>query len=647
MTQANDKEITAGTTITAGTVIFGEGRPCLIIAEIGNNHNGSLALAKRLVDEAVAAGADAVKFQIRDLDSLYGDTHKGGRAQADLGAQYTLDLLSRFQLSKGEMREILSYAKKKNVLSFCTPWDIPSVAFLESCNVDLYKIASADLTNHPLLECVAATGKPLICSTGMATDEEITQAANLLHAKECKFALLHCNSTYPAPFKDINLLYMLKLKKFQSIVGYSGHERGIHIPVAAVALGAQLIEKHFTLDKNMEGVDHRVSLLPDEFKQMVQQIRELESALGNQEGPRKISQGELMNRENLGKSIVAHRAISKGEVFTESMLTVVSPGTGLPPYMLQKLLGEKAKRNLEKGEVLFPSDLPESTIVKPGTYSFSRPWGIPVRHHDARKFLAIAKPDFIEFHLSYGDMEEDPSKFLDEVYSNTGFTVHAPELFAGDHILDLCSSDPKYLKLSMANMQRVIDITRALKPRFPKTKRPMIVATVGGFTKHEPLSAAQRKELYPRILDSLNALDSAGVEVLPQSAAPFPWHMGGQQYQNLFLYPDEIAAFCSSSGYRICLDVSHSYLACNHFKINPKEFFETVAPYTAEIHIGDSAGVDGEGLQIGKGEVDFAMLGQIFKKHCPDAWFIPEIWQGHKNMGEGFWIALEKLNRIL
>jgi N-acetylneuraminate synthase len=630
-----------------GKRLIGEGQPSFLIAEIGNNHNGSAELARRMVDECVTAGVDAVKFQMRDMDSLYGQAHRQGKSGADLGAQYTLDLLAKYQLTNEEMLAIFDYCRERGIIAFCTPWDLKSVDVLERYGLPLYKTASADLTNHPLLQRIAATGKPMICSSGMSTEQEIRDAIAVLDGLGAQYAVLHCNSTYPTPFKDVNLGYLRRLQQLTRIVGYSGHERGIHIPIAAVALGAKVIEKHFTLDKSMEGVDHRVSLLPGELAEMVQRIRELEAAMGSDGGPRALSQGELINRENLGKSIVVTRAVEIGEKLRAEDLTVRSPGQGLPPYMLPRVVGVEAKRKLEAGDVLFKSDLPAEERVRPRAWHFRRPWGIPVRYHDAERFLALTTPDFIEFHLSYGDMREDPRKFLKRDRYEVGFTVHAPELFEGDHLLDLSSSDPAYLQRSMDNMRRTIDIAVELKRYFPKTARPFIIATVGGFTTTRALTREERAPLYEALARNLRALDNPGVEILPQTTAPFPWHMGGQQYQNLLLLPDEIAWFCREFGYRVCLDVSHSHLACNHLGIEPARFYEQVAPHTAHLHLGDSRGVDGEGLQIGDGEMDFPMMTSTFNRLCPDAWFIPEIWQGHKNDGEGFWIALNRLEGML
>lgn len=618
--------------------------PAFIIAEIGNNHNGNLNLAKKLVDLAIECGVDAVKFQLRNMDELYGNNYISKNSEADLSTQYTLDLLGKMQLKNQEMIELFSYCKQKKIIAFCTPWDISSVKFLNECNVPLFKVASADLTNHVLLKEIALSQKPIICSTGMSTNEEIDLAIKLLKELSIPFAMLHCNSTYPTPFKDVNLRFIETLKEKCPIVGYSGHERGIEVPIAAVALGAKIIEKHFTIDKNMEGNDHKVSLLPDEMKHMVKCIRNVESSLGEKSSHRVLSQGELINRENLAKSIVTRQKISKGDIFTKEMFEIISPGKGLQPYLLPKLIDTYAKRDFLPGDFLYQSDLPEINMVKPKNYKFKRKWGIPVRYHDFKKLIEISNPDIIEFHLSYKDMEENITKYFSGTYEQ-GFVVHAPELFAGDHLLDLCSSSKSYRKTSIENMKRVVEITEALNQYFPNQKRPQIVANVGGFTKDAPLEESARKPLYYELLESFKLFESAEVELIPQTMAPFPWHMGGQQYQNLFKFPEECAWFCNEFNYRLCLDYSHSHLTCNYHNYSMKQFLELVAPHTAHIHLGDAKGVDGEGLQIGEGDINFEELAKLLNIYCLNASFIPEIWQGHKNNGEGFWMALEKLEK--
>jgi N-acetylneuraminate synthase len=391
------------------------------------------------------------------------------------------------------MLAAFDYCKERNILPLCTPWDLESLSLLENYGVSAYKVASADLTNYDLLTALAKTGKPLICSTGMSNESEIIEAVKLLKSLGTQYILLHCNSTYPAPFKDINLNYLDRLKEIgECPVGYSGHERGIYVAIAAVAKGAKVIEKHFTLDKSWEGNDHKVSLLFPEFQGMVEGIRQVEEAMGTN-SERRLSQGELMNRETLAKSLVITCDLAPGEIITEEMLAVKSPGRGLQPNRKQELIGLKAKRNLKAGDFFFDSDLISETI-QPRQYDFRRKWGIPVRYHDFQKLLNKTNLELLEFHLSYKDMEADISQYFNSSY-NCQLVIHSPELFAGDHILDLCSQDAAYRQQSIENLQKVIDITRELTKFFPNTTKTQIVTNVGGFTLDAFLPATQRHKL--------------------------------------------------------------------------------------------------------------------------------------------------------
>ena len=630
--------------IKIGSYLIDSGSPTFIIAEIGNNHNGDFELAKKLIDEAASSGANCAKFQMRDLSSLYYNSGNANDIREDLGSQYTLDLLSRFQLSPEKMFLAFDYCKEKKILPLCTPWDLESLNLLEQYGMDAYKIASADLTNHDLLIALAKTKKPIICSTGMATEAEIEESVSLLKRHGAIYVLLHCNSTYPAPFKDVNLNYLETLKKTgDCLVGYSGHERGINVAIAAVAKGAKIIEKHFTLDKNMEGNDHKVSLLPQEFQAMVTGIREVEESLGST-APRQLSQGELMNRENLAKSLIINCNLGIGNTITSEMIEVKSPGKGLQPNYKQKLIGLKARRAFKAGDFFFSSDLLSQQVTSKN-YSFKRPWGLPVRYHDFQKILDKTNPDFLEFHLSYKDMDCDIDDFFKTSY-DLDLVVHSPDLFSGDHILNLASTEEDHRRRSVKELQRVIDLTLLIKPFFKKATRPLIVASLGGFTKNGHVLPDDRDKLYQILGRSLSELNTDGIELLAQTLPPFPWYFGGQLYLNLFVTPDDTVDFCRRYGYRLCLDISHSKLSCNYYQLSFSQFIEKVSSYVAHLHIVDASGIDGEGLQIGEGEIDFVSLAENLDKYLPDTSFIPEIWQGHKNEGEGFWIALERLEKI-
>ena len=331
--------------------------PTFIIAEIGNNHNGCLEHAKKLIREAHKAGANCAKFQMRDLDSLYNTQVTKQDGSGDLGTEYTLDLLARFQLEDQELFDAFDYCREIGIMPLCTPWDNSSLKKLESYGLPAFKVASADLTNLELLHRLTKTRKPLIVSTGMSTEAEIQQSAEFLKKHAAQFIFLHCNSTYPTPFKDVNLNYMTKLKGLSNgLVGYSGHERDQYVAIAAVAKGAKIIEKHFTLSKAQEGNDHKVSLVPEEFTAMVKGIRQLDTALGHC-AHRTLSQGEKLNREILAKSLTATRDLPIGTEITDSMVEVKSPGTGLQPNKRAELLGMKLNRSMKKGDCFYLTDI--------------------------------------------------------------------------------------------------------------------------------------------------------------------------------------------------------------------------------------------------------------------------------------------------
>ncbi len=430
--------------------------------------------------------------------------------------------------------------------------------------------------------------------------------------------------------------------RFIPVVGYSGHERGIAVSTAAVALGAIVIERHITLDREMEGPDHAASLEPEEFKALVSGIREVEAARGEKLAERALSQGELINRENLAKSLVAARDLAAGTVISESDIAVKSPGQGLSPLKMPALLGRKLTRTMAADDYFFQSDLDEGA-AKARRYRFDRPWGVPVRYHDTERFLEICEPDIIEFHLSYSDMERDPAAYLSGTY-DLGFVVHAPELFAGSKLMDLATPDEALRRYSLEQTQAVIDITRGLKKFFPKTKRPPIVANIGGFTMDEPLPPEEKAERYRIFAQSLKELDMDGVELTPQTMAPFPWHFGGQRHQNIFIFPEESAAFCAKHDLRMCVDISAHQARRQSFRLRLcAQGLAQLGPHTAHLHFGDAKGSTAKVSRSAKARSISTRSEQVLRKHAPTASFILEIWQGHKNMGEGFWTALERL----
>lgn len=325
-----------------------------IIAEAGVNHNGSIEIAKKLVDAAAEAGADAVKFQTFKAEKLVCKNAQKAKYQMETTdkAETQFDMLKKLELTVDMHKQLISYCNQKGIMFLSTPFDIESLEFLVQCGVDIIKIPSGEITNYPYLRAVGRTGKKVIISSGMSTLDEVRDAVKVLKDNGSKeITVLHCNTEYPTPYADVNLKAMLTLRDELKIdAGYSDHTKGIEIPVAAAALGATVIEKHFTLDKEMEGPDHKASLEPNELKEMVKAIRNIEIALGN--GKKSPSESEKKNISIARKSIVAKRAILEGEIFSEDNLTAKRPGTGISPMRWNNIIGQKAKRNFDADELI-------------------------------------------------------------------------------------------------------------------------------------------------------------------------------------------------------------------------------------------------------------------------------------------------------
>lgn len=321
--------------------------PVFIIAEAGVNHNGDLALAKKLVDVAAESGADAVKFQTFVPEKVLSKfAQKAEYQKAATGADESqLDMIRRLWLPFEDFETLARYCKERGILFLSTPFDIPSLEFLTTLGMPLLKLPSGEITNLPLLLAMAGTGLPVVMSTGMSTLDEVAFARDaLLQNGSPAVTLLHCNTDYPTPFEDANLLAMCTLRdRFGGPVGYSDHTPGIEAPIAAVALGADVLEKHFTLDKAMAGPDHAASLDPGELRAMVAAVRNIEKALGS--GIKQPSPSERRNMNIARKSIVAARDIRAGEVFTQDNLDVKRPGDGLSPTRWFEVLGQTARRD--------------------------------------------------------------------------------------------------------------------------------------------------------------------------------------------------------------------------------------------------------------------------------------------------------------
>jgi N-acetylneuraminate synthase len=618
---------------------IGRDHEAYFIAEAGINHNGSVQVAKKLIDLAVEAGADAVKFQKRTLEETYVGAVVDDPSIAEMGVEYTVSNLKDVMLSDAEFEELAAYAASNGIQFLCSPWDTGAVDFLETLDVPAYKVGSPDLTNFVLLERIIETEKPILLSTGMSSEDEIQRTVDFLQERDAEFGLLHCRSTYPAPFHNLNLAYMERLiDQYNVPIGYSGHERGIAVSVAAVAQGACVVERHFTIDRTMEGPDHAASLAPPGIKRLIRDIDKVEQSQGTP--TRYMTRGEYNNRVALGKSLVTIESIDPGRTISRDQLTAKSPAKGISPQHLYDVVGMETETALTEDQTLQWEHVRNETRED---YDISlNNWGIVVRFSDITEH-DWGDPDVFEFRINGADLDANIGAELGGHTFDKRLGIHAPEQ-KGHDVVDLSSTIESERRRAVDVVQQVIDTTRdVVAPHFITGSEPQIVIHPGGITRDE-MVPEQRPEMNDALERSMGELDDDGVQLLLENMPPLPWIYGGQQHHNNFMDASEIAAYCERTGRRLCYDTSHAKLWCNYADRDIVEHAKTLRPYIEYLHVADAAGVDGEGLQIGDGEIDFDRLAPVFSDF--DGPIVTEIWRGHEKRGKGFKTAAKRLERV-
>lgn len=605
-----------------------------IVAEVGINHNGSLDTAVELIRAAQAAGVDAVKFQKRNLESIYSRSVLGDANSSEWNFEYLIPLLEEVELSDDNYRTIRRECDALGLDLIVTPFDEKSAAFVADLNVSAFKIASADMTNIPLLKKCSSYQVPLLISTGMWSDEDIARCAGIYAREGFNYAFLLAQSTYPAPFESLNLDYIERLKEFTPIVGYSGHERGTFIPVAAAAMGCRIIEKHITFDTNQTGPDHKASMLPDEWAEMVYQLRMLEKARGS---VKRANQAELLNREAFAKSAVPVKDLPAGHVLLQADLQFKSPGKGVFAHEIDDYLGKVLKKPVKQDCYINRTDFEESILLSQWeSFSFAKTWGVKCRFHDYDEYKVLNSP-CIEFHCSQTDLDIE---FRPEL-SEAELVVHAPEIF-DRQLVDICSADKDVVKQSLAILQRSIDKTLKIAESFP-AKKPKLVMHLGGMFLNERVLVDTR-ELTSRAIENFRHLqfDPGQIDILPENLPPRPWYLGGEWFQHGFMLARDMIAFCNEFELGMTYDICHASLYCHEFGVDLAEYTKEVMPLVRHIHISDAYGNNGEGIQIGEGEIDFeTVLHEVESYHF--SW-VPEIWSGHLHHGAGTYKCMQILN---
>lgn len=617
-----------------GTHIIGDNRPTYIIGEIGINHNGCEKTAMRCIDAAVDAGVDAVKFQKRHLPSLYSEDVLNHPENFEQNFQYMIPLLKRVELSNDSYIRLKKYCERKDVDFICTPFDPVSADFLNSLSVQAYKIASADLTNSLLLEQVASFNKPMIVSTGMSSWQEVERAVHLLQKCNSRFALLHCRSVYPVWPRDVNLQRINRLKQFGAPVGYSGHETGITISLVAASMGANIVEKHITLDQKQDGPDHKVSLEPYELKRLVRDIRIVDQAMGQEK--RFMLRGEVLNRELFSKSIIARKSISKGTVITEDMLSVRGPGKGLAPDRMNELIGIRIDRDIAEGVFFIEDDLRKKSKWN-FNQKFNSEWGLISRFTDYKKMLRYS-PKVMEFHLAEKDFD---IPFSPESKLDCKLVVHAPE-YLGEKLMDLCSASEDIRRASVELVVKTMRLTEKIAPYFHDNAK--VIAHPGAMSLQTKLNTNSLKVALEKSLHEIrSAKVDENIELIFENLPPYPWYFGGQWKGNFFMEGEEIVEFCREFQMRICFDLSHAALYCNAKGKDLAEMIRIILPLTCHLHLADGYGLDGEGVQFGEGDIDLDLIMPMFNNF--NGTWVPEIWRGHLENGKGFLKGMESLTK--
>lgn len=606
-----------------------------IIAEIGINHNGSLKIAIELIEAAKDSGVDAVKFQKRHLESIYSKEILDDVNSSEWSFEYLIPLLKEVELSEEDYKIIRKKCDELEIDLIITPFDDVSAKFIAELGVSAYKIASADMTNIPLLKQCNSYGLPLLISTGMWKDEDIVKCSEIYKIDKLKYAFLLAQSTYPASYETLNLKYIEKLKELTPIVGYSGHERGTFIPVAAVAMGCKIIEKHITFDITQKGPDHKASMLPDEWKEMVYQIRMLEKAMGS---TKDINQAEIQNKEAFAKSAVPIRDLPVGHVLIKPDLVYKSPGKGIFPHEIHDYIGKVLKKPIKQDHYINKTDFEDTvSIADWDEFSFSKKWGAKCRFHDYDDYKILNSPS-IEFHCSQTDLDID---FKPEI-SSSELIIHAPEIF-DRQLVDICSEDEDIVKESLNILQRSIDKTLEIAKYFPKAK-PKLVMHLGGMYLNKR-ELCDTSILTKRAIENFKKLnyDSDFIDILPENLPPRPWYLGGEWFQHGFMLTKDMIEFCNYFNLGITYDICHASLYCNEFGIDLADYTKEIMPLVKHIHISDAYGNNGEGVQIGEGSIDF---DKVLKEVAAyEFTWMPEIWSGHLHQGSGTYKCMQILNK--
>ena len=597
-----------------------------IIAEIGINHNGKLETALKLIEKASEAGVDAVKFQKRNIKDIYTEKTIQDPNTQEWNIEYLIKELNTCELGKRDYDIIYEKCNQLKLDLIITPFDIESVDFILNYKVVAFKNASCNMNNYKLIDYMSEKKLPILISTGMWSDEEIRDSIEYFKKKDINYTLLLSNSTYPCPYEDINITYLNTLKKYSNIIGYSGHEHGTFIPIAAAALGARIIEKHITLDKSQDGLDHKASMEPEEWKEMVKNIRLLEKSLGDE---KVVNQAESLAKQSFCLSPYSKRDIKKGEIFTKDMFELLAPGKGLLQKDLISFLGKKIETDIQKNTCISTSMFEKTIPISEWKIEkFKKWWGLKCRFSDFHLYNPLSAP-VIEFHCSQKDVYDSVTGISSK---NSQLVIHAPEI-VDRMLVDICSTDEFQVNKSLDILQQSINRTLELSKNFKG--KPKLVIHFGGMCleKKDNIEGI-REDLMKRSIENFKKLnyDESLIEILPENLPPKPWYLGGEWNQYGFMLSEDMIKFCEKFNLKITYDICHAKLFCNYFNKDIVDYTKKIKKYISHLHISDTRGINGEGVQINEGDTDFQPIFEELKDL--DYSWVTEIWSGHINNGK-------------
>lgn len=596
-----------------------------IIAEIGINHKGSSKLAKKLIDSAADSGCWGIKFQYRSLDNFYNSTD-------EIGDEIIFDELQRSNLSLSELKQLRRYAQDKKLkvgISFFTLFDFKVIKKFDD-KYDFYKIPSAEFSNYELIKEVSKTKKEILMSTGGHTFNQIKKNINRYNfIKNPVF--LHCTSNYPTEIGSQNLDVIKELSKIKNIkVGYSSHDKQYEIVFLAAAYGAEYLERHITIDKFGDGIDDSSSSTLDEFNSMSLVLNNYNEIRGDVK--KNVNQGEIINLQNLGTSLYARKNLSIGKNLTSKDFIIQAPRKGLTIDEFNNLKDKKILNNIKKGAPIskFHFRKKISLSKRAQTYANEKNLSLPIRFHDMGSLYEELPINNYEFHLSYYDLKEVKKKnIIESIDLNAQYTFHLPDYLDKNTLINPISNIANISKKSRDLIEDSIS--------FAKNFTQDEILLVSSISQN---SFGNKEEFYKELSEYINNLyKKHKVKLLPQWLPKKAWYFGGTYDTEVFSSAEDIK-FINKHALDICLDISHLIMSANFYTDDWYEWYKDLKQNTKHMHLSDSYGINGEGIEFGKGE-----LRNIQELLDTDTLKVLEVWQGHLNNFSGFKEAINFLEK--